>query len=109
MGVDMAIKLNDIGTTFTLTITDDDGVAVDITGATTKSIIFLKPDGVSETKTAAFGSDGSDGIISYTTVAGDLDTAGLWHVQAYVDISNGDVIFHSAIDAFEVGCNLDGL
>lgn len=103
----MAIKLNDIGTVFTLTITDDDGDAVDITGATTKSVIFLKPDGVSVTKTASFGSDGSDGIITYTTVANDLNVAGLWHVQAYVDISDGDVIFHSAIDAFEVGSNLD--
>lgn len=102
----MAIKYNDIGTTFTITIVDDDSVAVDISGATTVSMIFLKPDQTTITKTATFVTDGSDGKIQYETVDGDLDQSGLWHIQGYVDISSGDTIFHSEIGGFLVGCNL---
>lgn len=98
----MAIFKNDVGTILTITVVDDDGVAVDISGATSKQIVFLKPDETVVTKTAVFVSDGSDGKIKYTTIAGDLDIVGLWHIQPLIDISAGDVIFHADYDHFEV-------
>lgn len=103
----MAIKYNDVGTIFTLTIVDDDGDAVDVSGGTSINIVFLRPDETSVTKTAVFVTDGSDGQIKYTTVDQDLIQAGRWHIQGYVNIGD-TTIFHSEIDTFVVGCNLDG-
>lgn len=104
----MAFRLNDIGTILTVTITDDAGDPVDISGAEPGDIsfIFLKPDNTKLTKTATFSTDGTDGVVRYTTVDGDLDVAGLWHIQGFVNISDGDVVFHSDVDAFEVAANL---
>lgn len=87
------IHLGDIGTVFEATIKDcKDGVSsiVDVSGATTKEIIFKKPDGSKLTKTAVFKTDGADGIIQYVTVAGDLDQVGIgWKLQAYLILPSG--------------------
>lgn len=103
----MGFAYNDVGTIFIITIVDDNGDAVDISGATTKNIKFLKPDETAVTKTADFTTDGSDGKIQYETVDQDLIPAGLWHIQGYVDIGSGDTIFHSTVDKFTVDCVLD--
>ena len=79
----------DIGTIFRLTIVDIAGAAIDVSTATVKYIYFQKPDGTKKKKTAVFYTDGSDGKIQYTTVSGDIDQAGLWQVQGYVEISSG--------------------
>ena len=73
------VQLNDYGTVFRVTITDD-GVAVDVSSATTKSIIFKPPSGSKTTKTATFTGSGTDGRIQYTTVAGDINVVGLWYI-----------------------------
>ena len=79
----------DIGTIFRLTIVDTAGAAINVSMATVKYIYFQKPDGTKKKKTAAFYTDGSDGKIQYTTVSGDIDQAGLWQVQGYVETSSG--------------------
>ena len=79
----------DIGTIFRLTITDTAGTAIDVSTAATKFIYFQKPDGTKKKNTAAFYTDGSDGIIQYTSVSGDIDQTGLWQVQGYVETSDG--------------------
>ena len=87
------IHLGDIGTVFEATIKDCvNGVSsfVDLTGATFKEIIFKKPDGTKLTKAATFKTDGTDGIIQYTTIAGDLDQAGgSWKLQANLVLPSG--------------------
>lgn len=103
----MAIRENDIGTVFVVTV-EEDGEGVDISGASggsDKIIKFHKPSGVTVEKVAAFVTDGTDGQIRYISVDGDLDESGLWHLQGYVNIS-GSATFHTSVDAFEVGCNL---
>lgn len=97
---------NDIGTIILATITDDDGSTVDLSGATNMVFVFKKPNGDGIERNAVFNGDGSDGIIKYQTVDGDLTPSGLWHFQAFVNISDGDVVFHSAVGAFEVASNL---
>ena len=79
----------DIGTIFRLTITDTAGVVIDVSTASTKFIYFQKPDGTKVKETAAFYTDGTDGIIQYTSVSGDIDQTGLWQVQGYVETSDG--------------------
>ena len=93
----------DIGTIFEVTVQDGDS-AVDISGATTKQIIFEKPDGSTVTKDAAFVSDGSDGKIKHTIVSGDLDMAGRWQIQAYVVLVAGS--WKSDLGSFMVYPNL---
>lgn len=79
----------DIGTIFRLTITDTAGTAIDVSSATVKYIYFKKPDGTKTKETADFYTNGSDGIIQYTAVSGDIDQVGLWQVQGYVETTDG--------------------
>ena len=80
--------VNDIGTIFRVTVYDTTSTGgstvADISAATTKQMVFERPDGTTFTKTAVFTTDGSDGNIQYISVDGDLNVAGTWHLQAYV-------------------------
>lgn len=97
------IRVGDVGTVFSLTISDG-SAAVDISSATTKQILFQKPDGTKLTKDANFATDGSDGIITYAAIAGDLDSAGYWQIQAYIVMPAGT--WKSDINRFLVHSNL---
>ena len=95
----------DIGTIFEETLTDENGAAVDISSAATvKNFFFQKPDASVVTKTASFSGTGVDGKMRYTTVANDLDQAGSWKVQGYVELSSGK--WRSSIKTFLVHSNL---
>jgi hypothetical protein len=84
------LHVGDYGTTFRLTVEDDDG-AVDISAATTREIIFTKPDGTVATKTAALTGDGTDGQMEYVTLSADLlmSAPGLLKYQGHVVIGTG--------------------
>lgn len=90
---------NDFGTVFRVTIVDN-GVPISIPADAVKRIRFQKPSGHVITKTAAFETDGSDGIIKYVTVAGDVDVAGVWKIQGYVEFGGGG--WSSVPEEFEV-------
>jgi hypothetical protein len=98
------IHKNDIGTTFRITIKDEDDAVVDLSSATTKEILFLKPSGSLLRKTASLYTDGTDGKIQYTTVSGDLDTIGKWRLQSY--IVTGGNYWHSDLYKFHVYENI---
>ena len=102
---DTIIHVGDVGTIFRLTITEDDDVtAVNVSGASVKKFYFAKPDGTKVNKTAEFNTTGVDGKLKYTAVAGDIDTAGRWQVQAYVEI--GAAKYWSSKETFSVHSNL---
>ena len=101
MGV---LQYNSIGTVIRLTI-EEDGSAVNVSGVSTKQIKFTDPGGTVTTQTATFYTDGTDGIIQYTTVDGDLDVVGEWQAQAYVAGLSGWT-GHSTIHRFRVEPNL---
>lgn len=98
------IHVGNVGTTFKCTI-ESSSRAENIGGATTKNIIFTKPDGTKVTKDASLFTDGLDGIMVYTTVAGDLNIAGLWRIQGYVELSVSEK-YYSNIQTFTVYGNL---
>lgn len=98
------IHMNDIGVEFKCTVQDCDD-AVNISGATTKQLIYQKPNGSLLTKDASFYTDGSDGILTYTTVSGDLNACGMWALQGFVIMSTGE--YHSDIKSFKVHRNLE--
>ena len=97
------VRVGDIGTVFQVTLKDC-GTVVNISGASTLEMIFVKPDGTKLTKTASLVTDGTDGKLKYTTISGDIDTAGVWVRQCHVVIAAGE--FYSSIDSFTVMANL---
>ena len=102
--------VGDIGTDLRFKILDEsfgaaDGAIVDVSSATTIQIKFRKPDGEVVTVTGALVTDGTDGLIKYTTVAASfLDEAGPWSAQVRVVLGSGD--WHTAHGAFTVEANL---
>jgi len=76
------IHVGDIGTKLRVTVVEgvDTPVAVDLTGYTSIDFIFEKPDKTQIIRAAAI-ENVAVGIISYTTVLGDLDQPGRWKMQ----------------------------
>ena len=93
------VRVDDIGIAFKITIVDCD-VPVNISAVSTKQILFYKPDGTVLTKTASFFTDGTDGILTYATVAGDLNAPGFWRIEAYIVL--GASQYYSEIARFRV-------
>ena len=99
------LHLNDIGTIFEIAITDCDGAPIDITSAQTLKIMFEKPDCTVVTKTATMYGPGTDGIVRYTIISGDLNQVGDWRVQAevaftvnkYTSTSTGFTVFPNLV------------
>jgi hypothetical protein len=83
------IRINDEGTTIRGTIYDETDTVVDISTATVKQFRLRKPDKTFVSKTATFSAGGTDGRIQYTLVAGDIDQAGRWEIEAYVEMPSG--------------------
>lgn len=99
------IHVNDIGTTLEMTVKDQDGNIVNISGASTMTVYLERPNGAGVlTRTAVWGTDGTDGVMKYVTVDGDLDQAGSWQMQGFVTIGGGS--WHSDIVQLVVATNL---
>jgi len=96
------IHKGDIGTKFSVTVYDGSST-VNVSGGT-KTIIFKKPAGTTLTKTAA-DEDATNGVISYTTVSGDLDEIGTWRIQSKVVTSGGNT-FYTDVATFKVYDNI---
>lgn len=104
------IHVGDIGTMFKLTIVDQDGIPVPMDNSFVVTMTFLLPDKSTIDRTASFLTDGSDGIVKYITVAGDLTQAGRWQLQAVVKKMSGPTIlqeYHSDSVKIKVVANLE--
>lgn len=106
------IHVNDIGTLLRCLVVkpdpaDADGEDVlpfDISLATSKLVTLEKPDGSTISRAGTFETDGTDGVLLYSTVSGDINATGHWHAQAVVTFPNGDT-FHSDRVRFRVWPN----
>ena len=98
------IHQDDVGTRFLMTVKDD-GSTVNISGATIKQVIFKKPSDTIVYRSASGVNDQmSSGIMLYDTLAGDLDEAGHYKLQAKVALPSGT--YYTDIHTFKVHCNL---
>ena len=100
------IHENDIGTKFKLTVKDGSS-AVNISSAVsagTKQVIIKKPSGDMLEKNASFTTDGTDGVMEYTTVANDLEESGTYKLQGKVQITDGT--FFTDVHTFKVYRNI---
>lgn len=77
---------------------------LNISSASAKSIILKNPNNISASKVASFLTDGEDGIILFATTAGDLDVAGTYYVQGYIEM--GGFKGYTSIASFDVIANL---
>ena len=83
--------VGDIGKDVEVTVLEN-GVALNISAATTKELNFTHADGTTKTFAAAFVGTGTDGRIKYTTVlASDFNKPGRWQVQWHVIISGRNI------------------
>ena len=97
------IHVDDVGTKFLVTV-QDSGVAVDVSVASILQINFRKPDGVTMNKVGTLHTDGIDGKIYYTTIAGDMNAAGVYKIQGKIGLPSGT--YYTDIQTFKVHRNL---
>ena len=83
------LQFNNIGTELRVIIVDCNDNPINIASATSKSIILKKPGGTLTIYDASFLTDGTDGVILYNTVDGDLDEIGSWKIQAAITTPSG--------------------
>lgn len=76
------LRVNNVGTVLTFTLKNQAGSAHNVTGGAV-TIFIQKPEGSRRvlSKTATLVTP-SSGIVSYTTIAGDFDIAGVYTFQA---------------------------
>lgn len=98
------IRVGDIGTDFVIAVVDETGDVVDVSSASELKIYLKLPDDTVLTKDAELDSDGTDGLIKYTTVADDLSIQGAWEIQAKITI--GSTVFGTSRCNFTVHANL---
>ena len=103
----MPFKAGNTSTRIAITVQDQDSVAVDVSGATTKTIRVLSPGGAVETVAASFDSvlgtgTGTDGKIFalYTTAL----VAGGYRFEAFVTVSGSS--WYSESGSFTAVSNL---
>jgi hypothetical protein len=97
------IHEGDIGTKLLITVKDD-GEVVDISSASSLSIFIKRPDGITLTRTGVLETDGTDGQMYYTTVANDLNDAGVYKIQGLINFISGN--FYTSTATFKVHCNI---
>ena len=102
-GLNSDIQVGAIGLTLKLTIKEK-GSVTDLSQTSVKKIVIKRPDNSILTYDATFFTDGTDGIVYYTTVAGDINTAGTYSVQGYFVFST--FTGFSTISQFVVNANL---
>lgn len=96
----------EIGAEIEVDFLDENGDPIDISDATLKQINFKRPDGSTLCFIAEFKDDGEDGQLIYTTAAGDLEQAGWWSVQAYIELQNGLTSKYSPANPLRVVQNI---
>lgn len=97
------IAVGNYGQVGKLTFIDtDNSTAEDIsTYSDTIQMIIKDPSGNQQTVTAAFDSDGTDGIIKYTVATGIFDESGWWYVRGKVT-DTGNATLSTAWHKFRV-------
>ncbi|MDH3375360.1 MAG: hypothetical protein OEQ39_00115 [Gammaproteobacteria bacterium] len=98
------IRVGDQGTIFEATVKDQIGNPVNISSATQLEMIFKDPNGVDQTKTAVFSTDGLDGKCRYVAEAGFINMEGTWERQVKVTLPTG--VWSSEISTYTVYRNL---
>lgn len=93
------------GVTLQFTVTDAAGDAFDLSAADILQVVLEKPSGAIVHMTATPITTGVDGGIETITAVGDLDEAGTYRTQVYVEI--GTLKSFTTASRFKVAANLE--
>lgn len=102
---EISIQQGSVGTVIEVKIVDSDLNIVSLVGASSKLVKFKKPDRTIVSKDVNFLTDGSDGIVSYSTESGLLDQSGMWSMQVVISLISGSY-YPSDIISFKVLANI---
>lgn len=91
MMVDYTITQNDTYPPIRGVCKDEDGVAVDLTGATVKFIMQPTNDETDTVNASAAVEDAPNGVVSYSWQAGDTATEGIYYAEFEVTHSGGGI------------------
>ena len=95
------IHMGVIGLALELEVLDETGAAVNLSAASVLQLKLRAPGGNTETYTAVLSGDGTDGKMRYvTTSTEDLDAAGTWTKQGYIEV--GTFKGYTSRSTFEV-------
>lgn len=97
----------DVGIQFVVYVLDQNGDPVNLSAATNLQINLQVPDGTVEYLTASLLTNGMDGGITFTTIAGTLAEAGTWAIQAAFQLSGST--FNTQLGVFQVNANVQGI
>jgi hypothetical protein len=98
------LHVGDTNTRIISTIVDEGGDAVNLATATTLQYKLRKPSGTVVTLTCELTTDGTDGMMEFTTTDSTLNESGFYRLQAYIGMSSG--AWHSDKVSFRVWPNL---
>lgn len=93
-------KRDVIGAVFTFTIKDENGANVNLATGDTATFYFKKPDNTVINRTGVVTD--SSPVVTYTTIASDLDTAGRWQVEVALVIASPAYNGRSSTVSFDV-------
>lgn len=99
------IHVGDIGTQVILTIYDQSESPVNLTGNTSLTMRFEKPDNTTFDRTASIYGLATGGKIVYTLIEGDIDISGTWKYQGIIEFPTG--LWHTNKVEFTVYDNID--
>ncbi len=80
------IHVGDVGTALVVYVVDETNTPVNISTGTNLTILLLSPNNVLLTQTAVLDTNGVDGAMRYTTVAGDFSIPGTWQIQGQLTL-----------------------
>jgi hypothetical protein len=98
------IHVDDVSTQFITTVYNQDEAVQDLSLATAINFRFYTPSRETRDRTGALYTNGLDGKIVYTLIAGDIDEAGTWKFQCILGFSGGT--WSTNIEEFTVYPNL---
>lgn len=91
-------------TQFKITVATCDETPINLSTATTMDFLLQKPDGSLLIRAGGFYTDGTDGIVVYTTTTSDLDQQGSWRYQLHLIYDSNEQ--YTNIVKFKVFANL---
>ncbi len=93
----MEARKNDVGVILRGTVKEG-GTPLDVSAATLLELLLTPPRGEPRTRAVVFFTDGSDGIVDYVTVGGDLNVVGTWQVQIHAVFATGLDVTSAAVE-----------
>lgn len=98
------IHVGDIGTQILVAVVNQDGGEADLSLAVSTIYSIEKPNGVILEVEADLYTDGQDGMLTYSSVDGDFDVAGIYKIQPRITFASGS--YSGSIQSFRVYKNL---